>query len=85
MHLIWHTVLSGHFTHQFENTDTLFWVKGVSDLAYELCNCVDIEVNRNPKKPGHLELKKTTEHRHQNIYFKSLCVYCVGWIRIEFE
>ena len=68
-----------------ENSICVFKLMGVSDLAYELCNCVDIEVNRNPKKPGHLELKKTTEHLHQNIYFRSLCVSCVGWIRIEFE
>ena len=37
MHLIWHTMLTVQFSRQFENKDTPFQVKGVSDLANELC------------------------------------------------
>ena len=36
----------GIFNHPFENTDTLFRVEVVSDLAYEFYSCVDISVNQ---------------------------------------
>ena len=54
MHVIWHTVLPGHFYHKFENKDTILRVEGVSDLAYEFCYCVYIALNRILKKPVHL-------------------------------
>ena len=50
MHVICYTVLHRRFPRQFENKDTIFWVEGVSDLAYELCYCVGIAANRIPKK-----------------------------------
>ena len=46
MPLICHTVLTGNFSRQFKNKDTSFRVEEVSDLAYELCYCVDIAVNQ---------------------------------------
>ena len=39
------TVQHGQFPHPFENNDTIFLVEVFSDLAYELCYFVDIEVN----------------------------------------
>ena len=51
---IFYTVLPGKFSHQFGNKDTIFWVEGVSDLAYELCYFFDISVNLIPTKLWHL-------------------------------
>ena len=54
MHVICNIVQNGQFYHPFENKDTILRVKVVSDLAYEFCSCVDIEVNQIFKKYGHL-------------------------------
>ena len=54
MHVIWNTVQHGQFLCPFENKDTIFWVEGFSDLAYEFCSCVDIVVNHILTKYGHL-------------------------------
>ena len=45
MNVTWKTVQHGRFYHQFKNKDTILQVEVVSDLPYELCSCVDIEVN----------------------------------------
>ena len=47
-------MLPGKFPHQFENKDTIFWLKGVSDLSYELCYFLNIEVIQILTKPGNL-------------------------------
>ena len=52
MLFIWHTFLTGKFSHQFENKDTPFWVEGIYDLAYELCYWVDVVVNQILTEPG---------------------------------
>ena len=52
MHVICHTVLPGHFPPQLESINNPFRVERVSDLAYELCYCVDATVNQILTKPG---------------------------------
>ena len=42
------------FYHTFENKYTFFWVKEVSDLAYEFCSCVGIAVDQVLTKYGQL-------------------------------
>ena len=54
MHVIWNTVQHGQFTHQIEKEYTISMVEVFSDLAYELCYCVDNAVNNIPEKPGNL-------------------------------
>ena len=44
MILIWHTVLHGHFSGQFENKETISQIEGISGVAYKLWYCIDIVV-----------------------------------------
>ena len=48
------TVQHGRFPHTFENKGTTFQVEVFSELAYEFCYYVDIEVNHILTKYGHL-------------------------------
>ena len=87
MQVICHIVLHRQVYHPFENKDTIFQVEVVSDLAYELCCCVVIEVNHIPTRYVHLvqlhcdfflgEFKTTVEcqrlvHWHCRFYSKSI-------------
>ena len=54
MHVILQTVHPGQLSRPFENKDTIFWVEGVSDLAYELFSCGEIVVNLMLTESGHL-------------------------------
>ena len=54
MHVTWNNVQHGRFSYQFENKDTIFQVEVLSDLAYELCSCVEILVNEILTKYGNL-------------------------------
>ena len=54
MYVIWNTVQHGNFPRPFEKKYIIFWVEGVSDLAYEVCSCVGIVVNHTPTQYGHL-------------------------------
>ena len=50
--MIWHTLIPGHFSCQFENIDTPFQVEGGSDLDYEFCYFAYETVNQILLKLG---------------------------------
>ena len=54
MHMLFNTMMHGHSSHQFENKDTIFQVRVVSDQSYELFYCLDISVIHILTKPGNL-------------------------------
>ena len=54
MHVTCNTVLNGQFSRPFENKTAIFRVEGVSYLAFELCDCVEISVNQILTNYGHL-------------------------------
>ena len=90
MHMIWKTVLTGHIPHKFKNKGAILQVEEVSDLSYELCYCLDILVIQIKTKPVHLvkwlfswEFQMTGRF-HEQKYLKPTCVYCMGWIQVQF-
>ena len=87
--MICHTVLPWQFPCQFENKGAPFQI-----LSYEWYYCVEIEVNQIPIEPGRLLQWhryffpwgfQMTRHHRQNLHLYLTCLYCVGWIQVEFE
>ena len=50
--MIRNTVQHEQFYRTFENKYTLFQLELVSDLAYEICSCVDMAVNKILRNMG---------------------------------
>ena len=45
MHVIWHTITHGQFSHQFENNDTIIQMEGFLVMLLELKEYVGIDGN----------------------------------------
>ena len=52
MSLIWHTVLHGQLSHQFEDKYTIFKMEGFSMILLEFPKAVGIDGDRHYTEPG---------------------------------